>query len=115
MPTTVYADTSAIAKLFIAEAETEELRGWLGSLSELRLLSSALLPVELLRLPRLVHSASVPLAEGFLTNDMDIVEIIPPILDDATTMPPPRIRTLDAMHLATRAGSRRLRERPAQL
>jgi uncharacterized protein len=99
MPTTVYVDASAIAKLFIAEPETAELRGWLGSLSELRLVSSALLPVELLRLLRLVNSASV--AEGFLTNDMDIVEITPPILDDATTMPPPRLPTLDAIHLAT--------------
>jgi uncharacterized protein len=101
MPTTVYVDTSAIAKLFIADPETAELQGWLGSLSELRLVSSALLPVELLRLLRLVNSASVPLAEGFLTNDMDIVEITPPILDDATTMPPQRLRTLDAIHLAT--------------
>jgi uncharacterized protein len=82
-----------------AEPETAELRGWLGSLSELRLVSSALLPVELLRLLRLVNSASVHLAEGFLTSDMDIVEITPHLLDDATTMPPPRLRTLDAIHL----------------
>ena len=101
MPTTVYADTSAIAKHFIAERETADLRDWLGRLPEPRPVSSALLPVELLRLLQLVNSASVPLAERFLTTDIDIVEITPPILDDATTMPPPRLRNLDAIHLAT--------------
>jgi uncharacterized protein len=101
MPTTVYADTSAIAKLFIAEPETADLRDWLGSLSEPRLVSSALLPVELLRLLRLVNAASVPVAERFLAADLDIVEITPPVLDDAATTPPPRLHTLDAIHLAT--------------
>lgn len=32
---------------------------------------------------------------------MDIVEITPPVLADAASVPPPRLRTLDAIHLAT--------------
>ncbi len=101
MPTRVYVDTSAVAKLFIAEQETPDLRQWLADLSKPHLVSSTLLAVELLRLLRLVNPATVTPAEQFLADDVDIVEITPPILGDATTVPPPRLRTLDAIHLAT--------------
>lgn len=36
-----------------------------------------------------------------LAADVDIVEITPPVLGDAATVPPPRLRTLDVIHLAT--------------
>ncbi len=101
MPTRIYVDTSAVAKLFIAERETSDLRQWLADLSTPHLVSSALLAVELLRLLRLVHPAMVTPAEQFLAADVDIVEVTPPVLGDATTVPPPRLRTLDAIHLAT--------------
>ena len=101
MPTRVYIDTSAVAKLFIAERETSELRHWLDEVSEPHLVSSALLAVELLRLLHLVNPVTVQSAEQFLATDIDIVEITPPVLDDATTVPPARLRTLDAIHLAT--------------
>lgn len=55
MPTRVYVDTSAVAKLFIAGRETPDLRQWLADLSKPHLVSSALLAVELLRLLRLVN------------------------------------------------------------
>ncbi|MGH3519126.1 MAG: PIN domain-containing protein [Haloechinothrix sp.] len=99
MPTRVYVDTSEVAKLFIAGQETTELRKWLGELSDPRLVSSALLAVELLRLLRLVNPATLASAEQFLSTDVDIVEITPPVLDDAATVPPTRLRTLDAIHL----------------
>jgi predicted nucleic acid-binding protein len=57
--------------------------------------------VELLRLLYLVNPATVTPAEEFLAADIDIVEITPPVLADATTVLPPRLRTLDAIHLAT--------------
>ncbi|MFL6144202.1 MAG: type II toxin-antitoxin system VapC family toxin [Labedaea sp.] len=101
MPIRIYLDTSAAAKLFIAERETPDLRQWLTRQPEPRLLSSALLGVELIRLLTLVCPAVVPAAEQFLANDVDIVEITPPVLADATSVPPARLRTLDAIHLAT--------------
>ena len=101
MPTRIYVDTSAVAKLFIAERESSDLRQWLSDRSEPHLVSSALLSVELLRLLRLVNPATVSSAAQFLADDVDIVEITPPVLDDATTVLPPRLRTLDAIHLAT--------------
>jgi predicted nucleic acid-binding protein len=100
-PTTIYVDTSAIAKLFIAETETGDLQRWLTSQSEPRLVSSALLAVELLRLMRLVDQAAVGSAERFLIDDVDIVDILPPVLADAAVVEPVRLRTLDAIHLAT--------------
>src|SRR5262245_35270732 len=101
MPTRIYLDTSAVAKLFIAERETPDLRQWLAGQPEPHLVSSALLGVELIRLLGLVSPAAVPAAEQFLANDVDIVEITPPVLVDAASVPPPRLRTLDAIHLAT--------------
>jgi len=101
MPTRIYLDTSAAAKLFIAERESPALRRWLGSQADPRLISSALLAVELIRLLSLARPAALPAAERFLAEDVDIAEITPPVLADAVRMPPRRLRTLDAIHLAT--------------
>jgi uncharacterized protein len=91
-----------VAKLVVAEKETPDRRQWLSSLPEPPLLvSSALLGVELVRLLGLVSPTMVGAAESFLAADVDIVEITPPVLGDAAGVPPPRLRTLDAIHLAT--------------
>ncbi|KLL12128.1 MULTISPECIES: type II toxin-antitoxin system VapC family toxin [Protofrankia] len=98
----VYLDTSAVAKLFVAEKESSDLREWLSSrLEPPTLVSSALLGVELIRLLGLVNPAMRDTANSFLAADVDIVEITPPVLGDAAGVPPPRLRTLDAIHLAT--------------
>src|SRR5215472_13811798 len=101
MPTRIYAETCAVVKLFVAEPETPDLRRWLTTRDEPSLVSSALLGVELLRLLALARPAALPGAEHFLDTDVDIVEITPPVLADAARLPPPRLRTLDAIHLAT--------------
>ncbi len=101
MPTRVYVDTSAAVKLFVAEPESPALRQWLGSQAQPQLISSALLAVELIRVLSLARPAAIPAAERFLAEVVDIVEITPPVLADAVRMPPPRLRALDAIHLAT--------------
>ncbi|KJE22320.1 PIN domain-containing protein [Frankia torreyi] len=102
MPTRIYLDTSALAKMFIAEKESGDLRQWLVEQEPpLRLVSSALLAVELTRLLRLVNPAMLDLAESFLSSDVDLMQITPPLLADAARIPPARLRTLDAIHLAT--------------
>jgi predicted nucleic acid-binding protein len=77
------------------------LRQWLGRQSEPRLASSALLGVELIRLLGLMLPGALPAAERLLAADIDIVEITPAVLGDAATIAPPRLRALDAIHLAT--------------
>ncbi|WP_239307822.1 MULTISPECIES: type II toxin-antitoxin system VapC family toxin [unclassified Frankia] len=102
MPTRIYLDTSALAKIFIAEKESSDLRQWLAEQeAPLRLISSALLAVELTRLLRLVSPVMLGPAESFLSTDVDLVQITPPLLADAARVPPARLRTLDAIHVAT--------------
>lgn len=101
MTTRIYLDTSAVAKLFINEHETQDLRQWLANQPEPTLVSSALLGVELIRLLGLINPTMITAAESFLAADVDIVEITPPLLSDTTRVTPPRLRTLDAIHLAT--------------
>ncbi len=101
MTVRIYVDTSAVAKLFLAEKETPNLRLWFSQQRRPHLVSSALMGVELIRLLGTVSPTTVAVAESFLATDVDIVEITPPILDDATHVSPPRLRTLDAIHLAT--------------
>ena len=101
MTTRVYFDTSALTKLFIAEAETPDLRQWLERAHEPQLVSSALLGVELMRVLARANPGLVPAAERFLVKKVDLIEITPPILADASTLPPARLGSLDAIHLAT--------------
>jgi hypothetical protein len=57
--------------------------------------------VELLRLLRLVNPGHRHLsAAQFLADDVDIVEITPPGARRCATVSPPRLRALDAIHLA---------------
>ncbi len=83
------------------ERESAPLRRWLASQSDPRLISSALLAVELTRLLGLARPDALADAERFLAEDVDIVEVTPPVLADAARMPPPSLRTLAAIHLAT--------------
>ncbi len=97
----IYLDTSAVAKLFLSEKESPDLRKWLSQQFQPRLVSSALMAVELIRLLDLVNTAIVRVAQSFLAVAVDIVEVTPPILENATHVSPARLRTLDAIHLAT--------------
>lgn len=101
-PSRVYVDTSAVGKLFLAERESADLRTWFERRPGLTtLVASALLAVELLRLLGLAAPGLVGDAERFLADDVDIVEITPTVLSDAARVGPSRLRTLDAIHLAT--------------
>jgi uncharacterized protein len=96
----VYADTSALAKLFIHEAESGALRRWLSNRTELRLVSSWLLVTELVRLIELVNPEAGIEVDEFL-EAVDLVDITTNLLERASEVKPRRLRTLDAIHLAT--------------
>jgi hypothetical protein len=94
-----YLDTSATVKLVVREAETPALRSTL--LRWPRRASSSLLRLELLRavrragLPQLLVQARRELAA------VQLVRIDDALLDRAVALDPPRLRSLDAIHLAT--------------
>lgn len=97
----IYADTSALAKLVIAEAETPALRGWI-SRQDARLVTNAIGVVELRRLAARVSQQALDTAT-LLLGRIDRVSLTPAALALAGQLPPPEARTLDALHIASAA------------
>jgi predicted nucleic acid-binding protein len=97
-----YLDASAVVKLLVREAETTALRRRLRSWP--RRASSALLRVELLRtvkragVPRLMEGARQHLAR------IDLIRLDDDLLERAAEIEPSKVRSLDAIHLATALG-----------
>jgi predicted nucleic acid-binding protein len=111
----LYLDTSALMKLVVDEDETaalrEELAKWEG-----RFVTSALTRVEL---PRAVSRAVPPVVLGdrlqAVAELFDATHVIPltdAIIAAAAVAPPPLLRSLDAIHLAS-AQAAELGGRPA--
>jgi predicted nucleic acid-binding protein len=104
----IYLDTSAILKLLRREPETEALLDHLDAHADQDLVTSALATVETSR--ALVAVGQIELAKRAVPSS-DRVEIgdgvIPAIavnaevLDRARFLPPPVLRSLDAIHVAT--------------
>jgi predicted nucleic acid-binding protein len=97
--TVAYLDTSALAKLAIAEAETEALRAWLAD-HQAPVATSALAAVELRRAARRHSHAAARAAEQILAG-VDHISIGLDVITGAAAIDPPSLRTLDAIHLAT--------------
>lgn len=93
----VYLDTSAFAKLVNPEAETMALREFLQHRS-LRV-SSALLRTEMLRTAARHSQQRVAEARRQLRN-VYLIDIDRVLLDQAGTLPPPEMRSLDSIHIA---------------
>ena len=97
----VYLDSSAIVKLVVTEPESESLRDFLA-VRENRL-ASVLARVEVLRALRRSYGAAAPTlhhAEHVLEG-IALVAVDEPILLHAARLQPDRLRSLDAIHLAT--------------
>jgi predicted nucleic acid-binding protein len=97
----IYADTSALAKLLIAEAETPALRDWISE-QDARLVTNSVGVVELRRLAARV-SQQVLGAATVLLGRIDRLTLTPAALALAGELPPPEVRTLDALHIASAA------------
>jgi len=94
-----YLDTSAAVKLVLRERETQELRRALAGWP--RRASSALLRLELLRA---VTRSGLPRAVAQARRELLLVQLVridDALLDRAIGLDPPRLRSLDAIHLAT--------------
>ncbi len=98
----VYLDTSALAKLVVSEAETEALRSWLQNTEGSSLVVNAIGAVELQRIAARVSQAAVSVATLLLAR-IDRMELNSAALALAASLPPPAVRTLDALHIASAA------------
>ena len=96
----LYFDTSALAKLVLLEAETTALREWISARRDESQFTNIVGIVELHRLAARVNAAAST-AAAYLASRVDQLELTPLALARAATLPPPQVRTLDALHIAS--------------
>ena len=97
----VYLDSSAIVKLVVAEPESGALRQYLAAREDR--VASGLARVEVFQALRHMHGdtrATLRRAEQVLEG-IALVAVDDPVLRDAAKLEPDRLRSLDAVHLAT--------------
>jgi predicted nucleic acid-binding protein len=101
----IYLDTSALVKLVVAEDESQALKHFLGAHTDDSVFSAALARTELIRAVAPNGAPAIADARDLL-NKLDTVTLTRQLLDDAGTLLPLRLRSLDAIHLAAaqRAG-----------
>jgi predicted nucleic acid-binding protein len=96
----IYLDTSAFVKLIRGERETPALQAFLRDRPAGPLVSSALLVVETRR--AVLREAPDQLARAdLLLTRIDQVDVTRSVLEAASRLPDPGLRSLDAIHLAT--------------
>lgn len=94
-----YMDTSALAKLVIAEPETDALRAWIAE-SDRTLVSCDLTRTELHRAVRCTAPDRLVLARAVL-DSLTLLEVTTAIFNDAGRIDPPVLRSLDSLHIAS--------------
>lgn len=106
----IYLDTSALTKLLVVEAETPDLRSWLleqRDLGEDHAVTSALGRVELVRAVARLGEPGLHERALYLLDGMDILPLTDAVITLAESIGPARLRSLDAIHLASAAQIRR--------
>ena len=93
-----YIDTSALAKLVVAEPETVALQAWFAS-AERNPVSCDLARAELLRAVRRVAPDRVVRAREVL-DSVTLIEVTTTVFEHAGILDPTILRTLDAIHVA---------------
>ena len=96
----IYADSSALMKLLIMEAETAALGAWLQARPDTPILSSQLTVVEVIRSCRRANAAALPAARMLLST-VNLVPISREVVDVAAELSGTLLRSLNAIHLAT--------------
>jgi len=94
----VYADTSALVKFILPEAESDALDQWYHG-NEIQLLSADLTRTELMRAVRRRNPQHVTLVSEMLVR-IGFISLDHSVYDEAGEMPPIELRSLDAIHLA---------------
>ena len=101
----IYLDTSALVKLVVADDESQSLQSFLSARADDSLFSAGLARTELIRAVAPNGAQAIADARDLLES-LDTIMLTRQLLDDAGTLLPLRLRSLDAIHLvsAQRAG-----------
>jgi predicted nucleic acid-binding protein len=98
----VYLDTSALVKLAVVEAESSALRRWLRASPISARVTSDLARAELVRAVRAAGAGDRVLAQArSVLARISTIPLSREVLDQAGTLEPSMMRTLDAIHLAS--------------
>jgi predicted nucleic acid-binding protein len=102
----IYLDSSALVKLALTEPESAALIAYLSDRSDQALVSSSLHRTEVLR--AIWQAEPGALTRGVrLVRRIGRVALSTEVLDNAATIPPQRLGTADAIHLASALAIRR--------
>ncbi len=96
----IYLDSAAVVKLAHAEPESVALRRWLDERAETAWISSVLTEIESFRALARYAPGAVSRLPGVL-DQIDLIDLDPPIRILARTVQPVAVRSLDAIHLGT--------------
>ena len=96
----IYLDSSALLKLLFEESQSAALERWLGDRQGTPTVSSELARVEVLRVSRRLNAAVLPAARS-LVSQLDLIPLTSLVIGDAAEVGDPRLRTLDALYLAS--------------
>jgi predicted nucleic acid-binding protein len=96
----IYADSSALFKLTRVERETAALRTWLAAPAT-SLASSSLALVEVVRSARRLEDGEALARAHDVLAAVDLLPLDDDVLSLAGTVGGPRLRSLDAIHLAS--------------
>jgi uncharacterized protein len=96
----IYLDSAAVVKLVHAEPESTALRTWLDERAETGWVSSVLTEIESFRALARYAPETVSRLPAVL-DEIDLIDLDPPIRILAQTARPATVRSLDAIHLGT--------------
>jgi uncharacterized protein len=102
----IYLDSSALVKLALAEPESAALASWLAERADQDLVSSALHRTEVLRAIWRAEPGALPRGQRIIRR-VGRVGLSHDVLDNAATLPPGKLGTAGAIHLASALAIRR--------
>ncbi len=102
----IYLDSSALVKLALTEPESAALADWLAERADQALVSSALHRTEVLRAIWRAEPGALPRGQRIIRR-IGRVALSYDILDNAATLPPAKLGTAGAIHLASALAIRR--------
>lgn len=102
----IYLDSSALVKLALTEPESPALAGWLAERADQALVSSALHRAEVLRAIWRAEPGALPRGQRIIRR-VGRVALSHDVLENAATLPPGKLGTTSAIHLASALAIRR--------